>query len=315
MCPSTPYETGPSPIIPWGETVMRQVSSLIDNMRLKVPEMSRAERNVANIILSDIEAATRISTKSLAAQAEVSEPTIIRFARRMGCDGFTDFKIRLAQDYALGRMYIAAERQEPATTGRAVSEHVYEATAQALANAFAQRDPVALERAVDILDKAQRVFCFGVGGSSANVAREAENRLFRLDMAATASCDAYQQLIMAANCSTKDALLIFSVTGKPRSLIDSAEIARNQNATVIAVTSPDSELAKNSNIVIPLHAFDEEKFFYMPNRGRYGQLYILDCLSTLLGARRLKSVSKKLWRARMILANLHGPTDPQPVGD
>jgi Helix-turn-helix domain, rpiR family len=114
------------------KAAMRQVSSLIDTMRLLAPEMSRAERNVANIILSDVEAATRISTKSLAAQAEVSEPTIIRFARRMGCDGFTDFKIRLAQDYALGRMYITAERQEPAKTGWAVAEHVYEATAQAL---------------------------------------------------------------------------------------------------------------------------------------------------------------------------------------
>jgi RpiR family transcriptional regulator, carbohydrate utilization regulator len=294
---------------------MRQVSSLIDTMRLLAPEMSRAERNVANIILSDIEAATRISTKSLAAQAEVSEPTVIRFARRMGCDGFTDFKIRLAQDYALGRMYIAAERQEPARTGRAVAEHVYEATAQALANAFSQRDPDALEHAVNILDKAQRVFCFGIGGSSANVAREAENRLFRLDMAASATCDSYQQLIMAANCGTADALLIFSVTGKPRSLVDSAEIARSQGGAVIAVTNPDSELAHHSNVVIPLYDFDEEKFFYMPNRGRYGQLYVLDCLATLLGARRMKSVSKKLWRARRILADLHGPTDPQPVGD
>jgi RpiR family carbohydrate utilization transcriptional regulator len=277
--------------------------------------MSRAERNVATIILSDIDAATRVSTKNLAEQAEVSEPTIIRFARRMGCDGFTDFKIRLAQDYAIGRMYLVAERQEPAQNGRAVAEHVYEATAQALASAFSQRDPAALENAVDALDKARRVFCFGVGGSSANVAREAENRLFRLDVAASAMCDPYQQRIAAATCSASDALLIFSVTGKPRSLVDSAEIARDLGAAVIAITSPDSPLAKHGTVVVPLHAFDEEKFFYMPNRGRYGQLFVLDCLATLLGARRMSTVSKKLWRARRTLVALHGPTDSQPIGD
>jgi RpiR family carbohydrate utilization transcriptional regulator len=97
---------------------------------------------------------------------------------------------------------------------------------------------------------------------------------------------------------------------KPRSLVDSAEIAQSQGAAVIAVTNPDSELAKHSDVVIPLHTFDEEKFFYMPNPGRYGQLYVLDCLETLLGSRRMKSVSKKLWHARRILVDLHGPTDP-----
>jgi RpiR family carbohydrate utilization transcriptional regulator len=109
---------------------MRHATSLIDRMRHEAPEMTRADRSVAEIILADIDGATRISTKDLATQAQVSEPTVVRFARRMGCDGFTDFKIRLAQEYAIGRMYLAAERQQPADTGNEVAEHVYNATVQ-----------------------------------------------------------------------------------------------------------------------------------------------------------------------------------------
>ncbi|ODT08220.1 MAG: transcriptional regulator, RpiR family protein [Mesorhizobium sp. SCN 65-20] len=294
---------------------MGNQTSLIDRLRIENGDMNPADRAIANVILDDIEAATRLPIKELAAKAQVSEPTIIRFARRIGCDGFTDFKIRLAQDYAIGRMYIAAERTSPAETGPDVAQHVYEATTQALANAFAQRDPAALEQAASLIHAARRIFCFGVGGSSANVAREAENRLFRLDLAVSATADPYKQRIIASTVEPDDVLLIFSVTGKPRSLVDSAAIATSLGAKVVSVTHPGSPLASNATVNVPLVAFDEEKFFYMPNRGRYGQLFVLDCISTLIGARRRGTVGKKLWRARSTLVELHGSTDSQPVGD
>jgi len=212
-------------------------------------------------------------------------------------------------------MYLSADYERPANTGMEVAQHVYEATSQALANAFAQRDPAALEAAVSCLDQARRLFCFGVGGSSANVAREAENRFFRLDIAASATSDAYKQRIIASTSGKNDVLLVFSVTGRPRSLVDSARTARLAEARVIAVTAPQTPLADQADILIPLVAFDEEKLFYMPNRGRYGQLFILDCLATLLGARRMKTVASKLWNARTMLAELNGKAENQPVGD
>ncbi len=294
---------------------MRHQTSLIDRLRMELQQLNRADRAVAEAVLEDIETATRISIKELAARAGVSEPTVIRFSRRMGCDGFSDFKIRLAQDYAIGRMYIAAERITPAETGRDVLDQVYEATTQALASAFAQRDAAALEKAAEIIHRARRIFCFGVGGSSANVALEAENRLFRLDLAVSATADSYKHRVIASTTDPEDVLLIFSVTGRSRSLVDSAEIATALGASVIAVTDPTSPLAAKASVVVPLIAFDEEKFFYMPNRGRYGQLFVIDCLATLVGAWRRNAVGKKLWRARSNLASLHGSTDSQPVGD
>lgn len=294
---------------------MGNQTSLIDRLRIENDEMNRADRAITEVILRDIEAATRLPIKELAAKAQVSEPTIVRFTRRLGCEGFTDFKIRLAQDFAIGRMYIAAERGSAAETGPDVAEQVYEATVQALANAFAQRDPAALEKAADILHHSKRIFCFGVGGSSANVAREAENRLFRLNLAVSATSDPYKQRIIASTAGEDDALFIFSVTGRPRSLLDSARLGASSGAKVITVTHPGSPLALAATVNVPLVAFDEEKFFYMPHRGRYGQLFVLDCIATLIGARRRTSVGKKLWRARAALVDLHGSADSQPVGD
>ena len=294
---------------------MQHGRSLIDDIRAASPSLSKSQRRVADVVLADIDGATRLTIKDLAARARVSEPTIVRFARELGSDGFTEFKMRLSQDFATGRMFVMSDQpafnQDPAL----VASQVYEATAQALAYSYAQRDPAALERAAAAIDSASRVFSMGVGGSSANMAAEATNRFFRFDVRVSTVVDPYAQAIAAALCETDDVLLVFSVTGKPASLISSAGIAAGRGATVITITRPDSPLAAAGNLLIGLTIPDQDRRFEIPNRSRYGQLYMLDCLATLLAGRRTSASGPKLQGARQVLLDLHGPTEQQPIGD
>ena len=290
-------------------------ASTIDRIRRACTTLNRAELRVAEVILADIDAATRLTTRELAQRAEVSEPTVVRFARHVGCDGFTDLKRRLSQDFATARMFVISDRAVISRDAEAVASQVYEATAQALAYGFAQRDPAALQQAALAIVAAERVFCMGTGGSSANMAREAENRLFRFDVHATAIQDEYQQRIAAAICNQRDVLLIFSVTGQPHALRDCARIAAEAGATVIAVTRPGSKLAAISSILLPLEIPDNDRHFEIPNRSRYGQLYIMDCLATLVASRRVRRSAPKLRRSRAALVGAHGPTEQQPIGD
>lgn len=289
--------------------------SLIDRIRDAASGLKKAERRVVDIVLADIDAATRMSIKDLAQSANVSEPTVMRFARRMGCDGFADFKLRLSQDHAIARMFVLNEREALPRDARIVANHVYDAAAQTLAHSLAQLDPAALDRAAAAIIKAQRLFCMGVGGSSAIIAAEAENRFFRYDIAAVAMSDPYRQRLAAALCGKDDVLLLFSITGKPRSVVESANVARALGATVIAVTRPGTPLAAECSLLLPLQIVDHEKYLQIPSRTRYGQLLILDCLATLVGSQLLESSAHKLRRARSALLSLHGPTDQQPIGD
>lgn len=294
---------------------MSSARSLIDEMRQQLGQLNPAERRLAEVVLADISGATRSTTRELSRRAAVSEPTVVRFARRMGNTGFTAFKLRLSEDFATGRMFIPSD--PPATTQDPVviASQVYEATAQALSFSFAQRDPGALAAAAEAIHAARRVFCFGVGGSSANVAAEAANRLFRFGVGVSAVIDPYSQAVTAALCGAQDALLVFSVTGKPPSLLSGAELARQQGAAVIVVTRPGSPLAAASTVLIGLDIPDHDRRPEIPNRSRYGQLYVLDCLATLVGARRLDAAAPGLHRAREALLAVHGPTPQQPIGD
>jgi RpiR family transcriptional regulator, carbohydrate utilization regulator len=298
---------------------MSTAFSLIDTLRQSLGELNKAERRVAETVLQDIVSTTAMSIRELADLAGVSQPTVVRLARRMGATGFADFKMRLSRDFATGRMFVLSDSdappQDPPQDPASIANQVYEATAQALAYAFSQRDPEALAAAVAALDAAPRVLCLGVGGSSANMASEAENRLFRFGVAATSLIDPYRQVMAAAMCDPGDALLIFSVTGMPQCLVECARIAAQRGATVIAVTRLESPLAQESRILVGLEIPDNDRRLEIPNRSRYGQLYVLDCLATMIGMRRLTNAAPKLDNARRALLALHGPTAQQPIGD
>ncbi|ABM13728.1 MULTISPECIES: MurR/RpiR family transcriptional regulator [Mycolicibacterium] len=57
--------------------------------------LSRAERRVGRALLADYPSAGLASAARLAERAEVSPPTVLRFAQSLGYDGFTDLQVAL----------------------------------------------------------------------------------------------------------------------------------------------------------------------------------------------------------------------------
>ena len=68
-------------------------------------DLRPAEARVADVVLDDVEFAVRASNGKLAQAAGVSEPTVTRFCRTLGCDGVRDFKLKLAQSLVVGAIY------------------------------------------------------------------------------------------------------------------------------------------------------------------------------------------------------------------
>jgi RpiR family carbohydrate utilization transcriptional regulator len=72
-------------------------AELTETICAELPSLRRSERKVAEYVLSRPEEIIRLRIVDLAEQAQVSEPTVIRFCRAIGCNGFLDFKLALAQ--------------------------------------------------------------------------------------------------------------------------------------------------------------------------------------------------------------------------
>ena len=60
-----------------------------------LPSLSKAERRVGRALLADYPSAGLASAARLAERAEVSPPTVLRFAQSLGYEGFTDLQVAL----------------------------------------------------------------------------------------------------------------------------------------------------------------------------------------------------------------------------
>ena len=67
--------------------------------------LRKSELKVADHVLLDPAAVMHSSMADLAQSVGVSEPTIVRFCRAIGCGGFQDLKLKLAQSLAAGASF------------------------------------------------------------------------------------------------------------------------------------------------------------------------------------------------------------------
>lgn len=100
--------------------------------------------------------AIHLSIASLAQLADVSEPTVNRFCRKMDTKGFPDFKLRLAQNLANGTPYVNRNVEENDTVNT-YTHKIFESAMAGLDNVKHTLDIAAVNRAVDLLTQARKI--------------------------------------------------------------------------------------------------------------------------------------------------------------
>lgn len=255
----------------------RRDENLLEDIQSRLETLNKSERKVAEAILRDPSAATRYSIAALARAADVSEPTVNRFCRAFSATGFPDFKIRLAQSIATGTPYVG-QNIEPDDTVTEFADKIMLSTIASLDKARQALDPSALAAAIDHLIQAKQINFFGMGGS-APVAMDAQHKFFRFNIPVMAYDDVLMQRMVAAGSTTGDVIVLISYTGRTRETVEIAQQARNNGATVIGITTPDSPLADACTVVVGIHA-PEDTEVYMPMSSRIIHLTVIDILAT-----------------------------------
>ena len=69
---------------------------MLDRIRACLSALPPAEQRVAKLVLADARGFASLPVGELAARANVSKPTVVRFCRSVGYDGLADFKRKLA---------------------------------------------------------------------------------------------------------------------------------------------------------------------------------------------------------------------------
>lgn len=256
---------------------------MLDRIRQSLASFTPAERRVAEAVLDTPSTAITWSISDAARIARVSEPSIIRFCRRLDCDGFPDFRLKLAQQLAKSQPVQAPKLQTPPGDDPLATmvDDIFQRASQAIAEARRDLDLDALRAAVAMLSKARRVDIYGYG-SSGFMASEAQHRLAGLAIAAVAYSDPTLQMHSAPLLGPRDLLLVLSFSGLTSFLISNIEIARKAGVPVLAISPKGSIVASLADVNLNLNAYRQSAGRMGVPTGRVAPMYVL--LDALFGA-------------------------------
>lgn len=247
-------------------------------------DLRPSEQRVADQVLADPHAVLGMSVAALAEEAGVSDPTVVRFVRGVGCKGYRDFRVQLARTLAVQTLPFANIEVRADDGIRDVAHKVCDRAIDSLRGLRDQVDLPAVDTAAEVILAARKLEIFGVGGSGI-VALDAQHKFFRLDIPTIAHRDPHMMMMSAAIFRPQDVLLVTSQSGRTKDALDCARVAAEREATVIAICPTGSPLAEAAHIHLPVD-LDEDTEVYTPILTRLAQLVMVDVLSTVVALRR-----------------------------
>jgi RpiR family transcriptional regulator, carbohydrate utilization regulator len=257
--------------------------NILEVARKKHHELRKSDRKVCDVVLADPKRMINATVAETAEWAGVSQPTVIRFCTAIGCQGYQDFKLRLAQSLALGTPAthsVILETDSPAE----VAEKIFDYTITSLDWVRRHLDVAAISRAIDVLEKANRIEFFGFGASGI-VARDAQQKFPMFGVPCGAENDSHQQIMVVSQLGPGDVVVVISNTAATRSIIEAAASARGRGCKVIGIVGMKGPLVDQCDIVILVETLENTNI-YTPTISRIAALAVIDTLSTAVALRR-----------------------------
>jgi RpiR family carbohydrate utilization transcriptional regulator len=263
--------------------------------------LSKSERKVALAVLDNPQLTISENITALARTAQVSEPTVVRFCRAVGCDGWHEFKLKLAQGLALA----PSGRDETPLQDDLAEDLVSKICGRSVNTLLDLRntlDPQAVQRALDILAAAAKIEFYGQG-SSGLVAADAQHKFFRSGVPTVAYSDPHIHAISAALLEAGDAVVAISQRGGSTALLHSVQLARRAGADVIVIAPSGTPLAALATVLLPVDLpVDTDP--YRPITARLAHLVVIDILAVGLALRRGPDFRRRMETAQKALQRI-----------
>ncbi|KIL34373.1 hypothetical protein SD71_20310 [Cohnella kolymensis] len=250
-------------------------SIILEQITNNLDQYSKADRRIGEIILERPHEVVNMSIGKFSNIAGVSDPSIVRFCRSLGIEGFREFKLRLVKELAVGTYYVHREVSPDDSASEYINK-IGRSTINVLSNVVNKLDHKQVELAVTALSNVDWIEFWGFG-ASAVVAADAYHKFFRLGVPCAHYSDSHMQSMSASVMTRRSAVVVISHTGRSRELIENVQIARESGAVVIGITTPDSPLAQQCSQVVAVD-LDEDTNVYTPMNSRFSHLLVLDIL-------------------------------------
>lgn len=258
-------------------------SAILGQIRRARSELSPAELRVADLVLAQPRSVLNDPIAEIARAAGVSQPTVIRFCRSLGCEGLSDFKLRLASGLT-GTVPVTHTQVNTNDSMLELGAKVLGNTASAILQVRSHLNRDTIDRATEMLLAAGRIEFFALGHYSV-VAQDAQFKFLRFGMPCGAYTDPRLQLLAADVLREGDVAVVISSGGRLPELLNVVDKAQERGAKVVAITASQSPLAKKADVTLIVdHVEDIET--HLPMVSRILHLLVIDILAVGVAMRR-----------------------------
>lgn len=258
-------------------------SAILGQIRRARTELSPAELRVADLVLAQPRSVLNDPIAEIARAAGVSQPTVIRFCRSLGCEGLSDFKLRLASGLT-GTVPVTHTQVNTNDSMLELGAKVLGNTASAILQVRSHLNRDTIDRATEMLLAARRIEFFALGHYSV-VAQDAQFKFLRFGMPCGAYTDPRLQLLAADVLREGDVAVVISSGGRLPELLQVVEKAQERGAKVVAITASQSPLAKKADVTLIVDHI-EDIATHLPMISRILHLLVIDILAVGVAMRR-----------------------------
>lgn len=290
----------------YGEKSMQE-NNLLSKLESMMPFLSNAEQSLGHFILEHSDDILTMSTKELSQKSGVSEATLIRFTKKLGLNGYTEFKLTLSADLA------SNERQAiPVNvTEKDHSLEIYEKLAAFTITSIEATGKTltseSMDAAVELIyhtyQSGHRIYLSGVGASSV-LAQQLRIKLMRLDIPSIFFEDTHLQLESNINMKKDDLLICFTTLAKSVQNHQFIQLANERNAKVILITQFGNQKLADKATVTLYTSCVENNFRLTNQTSIIVQSIIIDTLFLALALKDLPKIVGDVKEAKEIFDQL-----------
>ncbi|MBU5343391.1 MurR/RpiR family transcriptional regulator [Caldifermentibacillus hisashii] len=250
-------------------------------LRPRLKGFSDTEKIIAEYF---IQLGNNVVNKTLSNISEdigVSESTIFKFVKKIGFEGFQDFKITVASNFRTNeersQEIVVFPDISKSDSPYVIAQKIVNSNKGLLEHLLHSLNEEQLNQALNLIYPAKCIHFFGQGASSV-IALDTYHKFLRTKFHCNYVSDLHMQLSYATKLGPDDCVFLFSHSGETFETIQIAKILRNNQAKIIALTGNyDSELVKLSDTSFVVYS-EESAFRSETLTARILYLTLIDIL-------------------------------------
>lgn len=280
-----------------GKNILIMIEGLKDSL-------TPVGKKLAEYVLKNAKSVPSMSIKELAIKSETSDAAVMRFCKSLGFSSYRELIIALSlstgkSDYNSSVL----SHYVDVCSGDSIHDvirNISYSNQKSINDTMNTLDEIEVEKAVDLIEKADKLIFCGIGASGL-VCMDAQQKFLRINRYCLAIADSHMQITEASLLNDKDVAVLVSASGETEEILDTLRQLKENNVPVIAITRySKSRLAEKADILLSIST-PEQVIRSGAMGSRIAMLNVIDILYAGILSRNFDSFVFSLEKTRKAL--------------